>query len=281
MSGRYSVGLVMLLAAIVAGIVLTRGAAGVEWEALRPGLEFTVVRGEPYCRRGSADIGVLRIDTERFRLAVHHYSEHADERPLGIVEWQRRTRGVAVFNAGQYYPDMSYMGLLISNGSVVSGTPHPEFKAALVAEPTQSQRRRGTHARRARVLDLETDELRSQEPPWEEVAQSFMLFDRHGTVRVRKSDRVANRTVVGEDAQGRLLVITTEGGYTLWELAQLLQAGHLDLKHAMCMDGGAEAKLVIKMERFAWASFGPWDGRDDGGVRADVPLPAVVAVYPR
>jgi hypothetical protein len=98
---------------------------------------------------------------------------------------------------------------------------------------------------------------------------------------VRKSDRVANRTLVGEDSQGRLLVITSEGGYTLWEMAQLLRAGPLDLTHAMSMDGGAESKMLVKHRDFAWASFGPWDGEDAGGLRADAPLPAVVAVYPR
>lgn len=283
MSGRYSVGLVSVLAVIVAGIVLTRGADGVEWQSLRPGLEFAVIRGEPYCRRGSADIGVLRVDPDRFRFAVHHFSERAGDRPPGVVEWQKRTRSLAVFNAGQYYPDpdMTYMGLLISNGKVVSSKPHPEFKAALVAEPTREARRRGGRLARARVLDLQTEGLDADAPGWGEVAQSFMLFDRAGDIRVRKSDRVANRTLVGQDGQGRLLVITSEGGYTLWEMAQLLRSGALDMTHAMSMDGGSESKMVVKDEDFAWASFGPWDGEDGGGARADVPLPTVIGVYPR
>lgn len=281
MKGRYSVGLVMLLGAVVAAIVLTRGGGGVEWRHLRPGLEFAVIRGEPYCRRGSADIGVLRVDPERFRFAVHHYGEQSEQRPPDIVEWQKRTHGIAVFNAGQYYPDMTYMGLLVSNGEVISSKRHPEFEAALVAEPKRTTRRRGARVARARVLDLKDEPLDDEAPGWDEVAQSFMLLDRRGEVRVRKSDRIANRTLVGEDRQGRLVIVTTEGGYTLWELAQLIRSGPLELAHAMCMDGGAEAKLLIKHEDFVWASFGPWNGDDDGGARADVPLPAVIGIYPR
>lgn len=265
--------LLLLTLAIVAVVLGTQRIHGLQWRSLQPGLEFATLRGEPWCRRGSASIAVLRVDPRRFRLGVRHYSTDVGGAPLGVLDWLRKSGAVAVVNAGQYYPDSSYMGLLVSSGRVVSKRRHPEFQAALVAEPVDG-------AVRARVLDL-TDE-RIDLAAWREVAQSFMLFDRNGTLRVRRSDRVANRTVIGEDAHGRLLFVTTEGGYKLFELAELLRQSPLGLDHAMCMDGGAEAKLCVRTDRFRYASFGPWNGDDGAAVPgSDVPLPAVITVSPR
>lgn len=263
--------LTALAAVAVGAVVLARGTQGLHWRTLHPGVEFTTLRGEPYCRRGSTDIAVLRVDPSRVRMRVLHYSRAAD-RPLEILEWQRRTGALAVFNAGQYYADYSYMGRLVSAGRVISARIHPQFKAALVAD-----------GRRARVLDLERESMDADSARWSDVAQSFMLFDRAGGVRVRKSDLVANRTVVGEDRAGRLVALTTEGGYTLWELAKLLQDGPLDLAQAMAMDGGHEAEMCVKAGRFRYASFGHWNekGMAAEAGAAQVPLPAVVAVLAR
>jgi hypothetical protein len=273
---RLSLGSLLLITlAIVVGVIATQRVRGLQWRTLEPGLDFTTIRGEPYCRRGSADIAVLRIDPRRFKITVRHYSNEPGGQPRSVLDWRRRTGALAVFNAGQYYPDSSYMGLLVSHGEVVSNRRHPEYQAALVAEPVS-----GPAA--ARVLDLSADRIDLREPRWKEIAQSFMLYDRKGGLRVRKTDRVANRTVVGEDPSGRLLVITTEGGYKLWELAQLLRASPLDMIHVMSMDGGAEAKMCVRAGRFSYASFGPWNGDDAAEPPgADVPLPAVITVSAR
>jgi uncharacterized protein YigE (DUF2233 family) len=246
----------------------------VQWRSLEPGLDFGTLRGEPFCRRGSAAIAVLRVDPRRYRLNVQHSSTESGRQPLDVLEWRRRTDALAVVNAGQYYPDFSYMGLLVSGGRVVSPKRHPNYQAAFVAEPS-----RGKEA--ARVLDLSSERIDLREGDWDEVAQSFMLFDRQGALRVRKTDRVANRTVVGEDPHGRVLVIVTVGGYKLWELAQLLQDGPLQISHAMCMDGGAESKLCVRTDRLTYASFGPWDGGNGTPAGAAVPLPSVITVSRR
>src|SRR5574341_1506665 len=122
-----------LVALIVAAFTIKQGVGAPRFKALRPGVEFATIRGEPYCRRGSSQIAVVRLDPARTRLHVHHYAREPERRPRTIVEWQRRTGALAVFNAGQYYPDYSYMGLLVSGGKVMSGRVHPKFKAALVA----------------------------------------------------------------------------------------------------------------------------------------------------
>jgi hypothetical protein len=267
------VGRIAALAAVgVAAWLATRGTTGPDWRTIAPGVEFTTLRGDPFCRRGSLDIAVLRLDPEKVKLRVFHYTGLAQREPLTITEWQRHTRALAVFNAGQYYPDRSYMGLLMSGGTFVSRRMHPGFKAALVANHRDGRRA-------ARVLDLERDPIDPRQPGWDEIAQSFMLVDREGRRRVRKSDQVANRTVVAEDQRGRLLILTSEGGYTLWDFAELLKRSPLRVSHAMAMDGGYEAELCVAAGGFRYASFGRWKSEEDETAPgAQVPLPAVIAV---
>jgi len=271
-------GRLALLAAVIVGtVVLARPSGGPRWRPLAPGFEFTLLRGDPYCRRGSPEVAVLRFDPARVSIAVHHYTARPEKRPLSIVEWMRATGATAAFNAGQYYPDYAYMGLLASGGRAIFPRPHPTFRAALVAEPVGGGA--GAH-----VLDLAPDSLGDVARAWREVAQSFMLFDRSGNVRVRNSDQEANRTVVAEDRAGRMLVLTTEGAYTLWEFARWLQDAPLDATHAMSMDGGLEAELCVRADRFAYASFGHWNPNSNSAsadVGGRVPLPAVVTVSPR
>ena len=262
-----------VLAVVVGAIIITRTASQPRLRSLRPGLEFGMWRGEPYCRRGSSEIAVLRVDPARFPLRVAHYTTQPDGIPLDIMEWQHRLNAVAVFNAGQYYPDYSYMGLFVSGGRTISSRIHPEFQAALVADPKSG-------GPRARVLDLSEHGLNPSALPWREIAQSFMLFDRSGTLRVRKTPQIANRTAVAEDREGRIVILVTEGGYTLSEFAGLLKTGPLGLTHAMSMDGGDEAELCVRVDNFAYTSFGHLgrDGRVAHPTNPTVPLPAVIAV---
>ncbi|HEY2954790.1 MAG TPA: phosphodiester glycosidase family protein [Candidatus Eisenbacteria bacterium] len=271
-SRRLPVGRIAALAALLAAaLVFARGGTGLHWKALRPGLEFTTLSGGPYCRRGSSRIALLRLDPARVSVRVHHFGLAPERRPLDVVEWQRVTHADAVFNAGQFLPDWSYMGLLVCGGQVVSSRLHPTFKAALVAGPLD-----GGSA--ARVLDLEREPLEPDHLRWREVAQSFMLLDRSGRIRVRQSDKVANRTAVGEDRRGRLVVFTTEGGYTLDDLAHLIKGSPLQISHAMAMDGGNEAQLCVAVGSFRYASLGGRTRAAAAGEPADAPLPAVISV---
>lgn len=272
---RLPIGRLTLLAAIAVGVavLLRHENEAPRFRVLQPGVEFAVVRGDPYCRMGPSEIAVLRLDPRRVRLRMAHYTQLPDRAPLDVLDWERRIGALAVFNAGQYYPDYSYMGLFVSEGHPISPRAHGLFKAALVADPAGG-------GRDARVLDLERQPLPAGPLPWREIAQSFMLFDDDGHIRVRQSHQTTYRTIVGEDQQGRLVVIATEGGYTLYELAGLLRTMPLGLKRAMSMDGGEEAVLSVNVGSFRYTNFGHRlpNGEVPNPLRPTVPLPAVVAV---
>jgi hypothetical protein len=262
-------------------------AAGPGWRHIDKGLDFARWRvamydsltGTGYCRMGEPDIAILRINPGRYRFQVFSYLQFGDSRDLpDIEEWQQKTGALAVFNAGQYYPDLSYMGLLISGDLRFSERQHPQFQAVFAAEP------KSVGTRRARILDLKYSRFVLDSTPYTQIAQSFMLFDAKGKKRVKHGNWVANRTALAEDRRGNILVIVTEGGYTIWEFAELLQASSLGLIRAMSMDGGYESELCLKTRGFSYATYGQWETNDYGdislpGIR--IGLPAVIGVFRR
>jgi hypothetical protein len=89
---------------------------------------------------------------------------------------------------------------------------------------------------------------------------------------------VANRTALAIDDQGRILVVVTEGGHTLWELAQALKNSGLGLREVMTMDGGAESQLALKAAGFSYEHYGrPSPAPDLPWTRQA--LPAVLAIF--
>ena len=101
---------------------------------------------------------------------------------------------------------------------------------------------------------------------------------------LRRSDWHANRTVLATDRSGRLLILYTEGAYTLWDLADWIERSDLDVRHAMSLDGGFEAQLCVREGGLEYTSFGQWHVDDDGdhsipGIRAH--LPSVIGLFRR
>jgi len=226
---------------------------------------------------GDPFVAALRIDPSRYRFQVYHFTQ-LDTAPLTIEEWRNRTRALAVFNAGQYYPDLSYMGLLVSGNQRFGSKLHRQWQGLFLAEPGKNP----TH--KARILDLKYARFSPDSTPYTQIAQSFMLFDVGGKKRVKKGDWVANRTAVAEDSRGRILIFVSEGALTLWDFAALLQNSKLGLLRAMSMDGGYESELAVGSGRFSYVTYGQWETNDYGDISLPgihMGLPAVIGVFPR
>ena len=248
-------------------------AAAVTWQALRPGLAFGFCEVESATRAGSTRLALLRVDPKRYHFRV--LSGEVGDEGFSAAEWRRKSGALAVFNAGQFTPQHAYLGLLIQDGRLLT-RPVTNLEALLVAEPEE------LGLPQARVIDLQYTALPLPALPYRQAAQSLMLLDRFGQVRVRRSGKVAHRTLVAEDGQGRILVLISEGKHTLWDLARFIADSGLGLREVMCMDGGAEAQLVVSVDGFSYQQTGgPKDAPDLPLPWPTANLPAALGVFAR
>lgn len=247
--------------------------AEMKWQELRPGLEFGFLLAEASTRAGSPRIAALRVDPERMRFRVLAAVEGQKGRRAG--EWRKLSGALAVFNAGQFAADRSYLGLLIQDGRQ-RGRLMGHLEALFLAEPEEP----GLPL--ARVLDLHYTPFQPQASPYRQAAQSLMLLDRFGQIRVRKSEKIAHRTLVAQDGRDRVLILVTEGRHTLWELAKFVSEAGLGLREVMCMDGGPEAQLDLAVDSFAYQQYGgPVSSSDLPLPWPTANLPAALAIFPR
>jgi uncharacterized protein YigE (DUF2233 family) len=254
-------------------------AEDLSWDRLADGLFAATWDPEAQCGDEVTRLTFLRIDPARFRFSVYFYRDEKLDQPPAIEEWLRRTRASLVFNAGLFRPDYSYLGILMKEGRRLGGPRHQRWRGLFVAEPTASLERK------ARVLDLAEDQFSEPHPPFREAAQSLMLFDRQGSPRVRQSEKRARQTVVAEDRDGRIVVIHTSEGASLWALARCLAGRRPELSHAMAMDGGSSSDVALSPAvagDWAGARVPPaWYHLVDLSERAHIPLPAVIGIFPR
>ena len=194
------------------------------------------------------NVVLFRLDPAAFTLRVRYTPGF----PAVVSAWDHTAR--LVFNGGFFDERNAALGLLVTDGQRF-GRSYAGFGGMLaVTGDGQAQ------VRSLKAQPFDPDEALAQ------AVQCFpMLLLPDGTVYAQADAAQARRTVIGQDAQGRLvLVVAPNGSFTLAGLAAWLAAGDLALTAALNLDGGG--------------STGYWAGPGDM-IDSISPVPAVVAVY--
>ena len=253
-------------------------ASEVSWERLTAGIQVSLWNPLNTCPQVPAML-ILQVDPERFRFSIYHFRDEGLHTPLSIHGWQQRTDAYVVFNAGLFREDYSYLGLLLKEGRSLGGKKHHSWQGLFAAEPTDNK------LRKARVLDLAFDGFTEEAPSYREAAQSLMLLDRSGKLRVRNSGKRAYQTVVAEDSTGSILVIRTVDIVSLHDLADCLHQHMPSIQQAMAMDGGSSSDVIASPD-LLHASLditgqAQWRPLLEGNVGVHIGLPAVIGISPR
>jgi hypothetical protein len=257
---------------------LTAMAQTLAEDQLGDGLSISVWNPRTQCP-DVAPLVAVEIDPDRYRFAVHYYQQDGFSDPLDIHQWQERTGHDLVFNAGLFRENYAYLGLLYGNGRSLGSKRHVTWLGLFVAEPAEN------HSRRARVLDLTYDAFDERQPPYREVAQSLMLLDRTGKIRVRQTGKRAHQTLVAEQGNGHLVVLKTTEVVSLHALGECLREAFPSLRQVMAMDGGSSSDVAVSpslrqsMSKMADVHTGiPLLEKI---TTAHVGLPAVIGISPR
>ena len=247
-------------------------------DQLGNGLSISVWSPHAQCP-GVAPLVVVEIDPDRYRFAVHYYQQDGFSEPLDIRQWQERTGHDLVFNAGLFRENYAYLGLLYGNGRSLGSKRHTTWQGLFAAEPAADR------SRRARVLDLTFDTFDEQQVPYREVAQSLMLLDRTGKIRVRQTGKRAHQTLVAEQSDGHLLVLKTTEVVSLHALGECLRDAFPSLRQVMAMDGGSSSDLAVspslQQAMSKAAGIHDWIPLLEDSIAAHIGLPAVIGISPR
>jgi uncharacterized protein YigE (DUF2233 family) len=247
-------------------------------DQLGDGLSISVWNPRTQCP-DVAPLVAVEIDPDRYRFTVHYYQQDGFSDPLDIRQWQERTGHDLVFNAGLFRENYAYLGLLYGNGRSLGSKRHVTWLGLFVAEPAEN------HSRRARVLDLTYDAFDERQPPYREVAQSLMLLDRTGKIRVRQTGKRAHQTLVAEQGNGHLVVLKTTEVVSLHALGECLREAFPSLHQVMAMDGGSSSDVAVSpslrqaMSKMADVHTGI--PLLESITTAHVGLPAVIGISPR
>ncbi len=253
-----------------------------QWTEAGEGFSTARVRLLYGAREGLAELYLVRVEPERHVFLPWHENDFPESDAAAMAGWAERLPGaLAIINAGQYYPDRSYMGLLRRDGVDLHDELHKSWKGFLVSEPLDN----APHgAPRAAIIDLETNMAEWRPEDYKNIMQSFMILDRLGRIRVKDSRNLAGRAAVGLDREGRIILIMTPAAVSLYDLALALKNSGLGLSEVLGLDGGFEAQLYSATdgEPLTAASYFSISEKKALFLPGYSPtLPAVLAVHPR
>jgi len=256
----------------------TTAAQPLTGDQLEDGLSISVWNPHTQCP-DVAPLVAVEIDPDRYRFTVHYYQQDGFSDPPDIRQWQERTGHDLVFNAGLFRENYAYLGLLYGNGRSLGSKRHATWLGLFVAEPAEDR------SRRARVLDLTFDTFDEQQPSYREVAQSLMLLDRTGKVRVRQTGKRAHQTLVAEQDDGHLLILKTTEAVSLHTLGECLREAFPSLRQVMAMDGGSSSDVAVspslRQATSKMAGFHTLLPLLEGSTTTHIGLPAVIGISPR
>ncbi len=223
------------------------------WESLAPGLERRV-----YLPNDSllSQLEVLRIDPAQYTFRAHYTPGTA----YRITEWRGTLAGAAAFvNANFFEVNHHILGLLVTDGVIHGESYHDRGGTFLIQN--------GQPRVRSNIAEPYQGEH------LEQAVQAFPMLVLNGQVAYNSSgaERVTRRTVVAQDANGRILLMATPGfGLTLEALSAYLPTTDMQLVNALNLDGGGSTMMFYQREN------------DDPFILPSLdPVPAVLAVYPK
>lgn len=209
------------------------------WLLLRPGLERRSINIYNDQNQQVEALYLLRLDPNQFRLDVAYHAT-----PQNLENWQKETNALIVVNGGYFRIENERHipnGLTIVNGETL-GSSYGPFAGML--------------AIRDDGVELRWLASKPYDPyePLRAALQSFPVLVKPGGelgFPAQYEDNLkARRTVIGQDQEGRiLLIIASRGHFTLHQLSVYLTGSDLHLDIAINLDGGPSSGIWLAQPR--------------------------------
>jgi len=245
------------------------------WKEAGPGFEVAEL---PVMANGAEVDRILlsRIDPARYRFVVRN----APAGSTGLQDWMSKLGAAVVIN-GSYFgkrgtPDTPFL----SDGRLLGPIEYKATHGAFAASDTATA-----------IHDLKAENWTAAFAGAHDALVSYpLLLAADGTTRPEAGSRwLANRSFVGQDRAGRIVLgTTTDAFFPLDRLAKFLRTGPLDLTMALNLDGGPVACQGVAVGSYRRDFCGKWELEDNDGKLSLLTwnwgswsLPVVLAAIPK
>jgi hypothetical protein len=268
-------GLVLILGVMAAAA----SAEPMQWRTLAPGLELGRFVGTVGPDASEMHIVVVRVDPAQWDLRLGLASETDGIDGLSAREWARRLGFAAAINAGMFATDyLTHIGYLQHREHV--NNPRLSRYQSLAAFCPKTP---GVAAFRIFDMDASDFSLDRIQRQYNCVVQNLRLIKRPGQNRWEPQRKTWIEAALGEDRQGRALLIFSRTPRSMHALNEALLALPLQIVCAQHLEGGPEAQLFVSVDDFSLEIIGGFENRSETGtiLGAAWPLPNVIGVVPR
>ncbi|WP_244564390.1 phosphodiester glycosidase family protein [Rhizobium sp. RU36D] len=223
------------------------------WREVEPGFEVAempvVVNGAEVDR-----LLLNRVDPGRFRFTVRNDPTGS----MNIDEWEHALPDEVLIVNSSYYDNMGLPATPIISEGQPSGPEQYDARAGAFVASAQG----------ARLVDLAGQDWKQVFAGAENAMIAYpMLIGADGQTRTAPESRwLANRTFLGQDGSGRIIIGSTKDAFfSLARLAVFLKNAPLDLKLALNLDGGPIASQSVRLEGFTRKHHAKWESQFDKG----------------
>lgn len=247
--------------ALLMGIMMaaTSAVAAEPWTVLEPGLELARFDSKTRESEAWGDLVVLRVDPSVWDLKVVAAEMQADQDNRNIREWSEDFDLTAAINAGMYQADKkTHVGFCKVDGQVISKYPN-KYRSAAAFDPVD------VSDPPFRIFDLDEDPLEDIRSRYRTVVQNLRLVKRPGKNRWEESKDRWREAALGEDAQGRALLISCRKAWSMHDFNEILLDLPLDLVCAQHLEGSGTARFWLRHP-----AHGEW--KEPGYPGPDLPI---------
>jgi len=222
-------------------ICIEASAAADPWKRLEDGLDIGIFHINTSSLFNHSEITVLRVDPKNWDIKLYSIRQSGYKKGIPSKEWSRRHQLTAAINAGMHLPDMStHVGYMQTDKST-QGRRAKSYQSLAAFSP----RTKDVPPFRIFDMDEEDADFDKITKEYAHVVQNLRLIKRPGLNRWEQKNRRWNEAALGEDKQGRALLIYSSGLLNMHDLNEALLSLPLDLVTAQHLEGGREAQLYI------------------------------------
>jgi hypothetical protein len=269
----------VLLAALLLPGVALGAAPAPSWRELAPGLELGEVAASKPSAVGDSRILVVRADPERWEIDVVGRSRSGEAQGMTAKGWAESKGLVVATNAGMFATDyVTHLGYLELKGEVLSHRIN-DYQSVAAFDPHP-----GAKAPAFRIFDLDAPgvTIESIRKQYRSLAQNLRLVRRPGENRWSEQAKRWSEAVLGEDAEGRILIVFSRSPFSMRDLNRELVAS-IGLVASQHLEGGPEAQVYLNVGGVEFERFGSFETgfHEADDVSVAWPIPNVLGLRPR